>query len=330
MKNGLMVLTSAICLASLAGNGAVKEMDAMGRGGQISNVVAKASQSEPMYLADRLSYLTMRVRSVTAGGLTVGTGFFFHFRMKDKSGEVVPALVTNKHVIHGSTETTFLFTVAENGMPTDRTVECKVRDGAGKWIAHPDPEVDLCAFPIQPVVEHFRKQGTEVCIAPLTGSMVADENFLQSVTQLDDVAMIGYPDGVWDRANNQPIFRKGVFATRPSRPYNGKREFLIDMPVYNGSSGSPVLIASDGPWLDRSRGTLLTRGPTKLVGIVYQTFIHNAEGRLVAVPIPVAANDQNMAAITRVPNNLGLVISASRLLEMEDMLTEAFGRKVVR
>jgi hypothetical protein len=164
-------------------------------------------------------------------------------------------------------------------------------------------------------------------MAPMDYSLVADDAFLQNVTQLDDVAMIGYPDGIWDVVNNQPIFRKGVFATRPNRLYNGKREFIIDMPVYGGSSGSPVLIASDGPWVDRLNNALKTHAPTRLVGVVYKTFIHNDLGKLIAVPIPTVATDENNAAIVRVPNNLGLVISASRLLEMEDMFTDMWGLK---
>ena len=165
-------------------------------------------------------------------------------------------------------------------------------------------------------------------ISPLNYTFIADDDFLKNVMQLDEVAMIGYPDGIWDKVNNQPIFRRGVFATKPGLKYNGKREFVIDMPVYGGSSGSPVLIASDGPWVDRSHGhSLMTHAPTKLMGIVYKTFVHNDLGQLVAVPIPTVANDQVNAAMVRVPNNLGLVISASRLLEMEDAFTLRWGVK---
>lgn len=292
------------------------------------NVVSQIKRPPPLHLTDILSYLTIHVRSYRGQVPVTGTGFFFTFRIKDKRGLNVPALVTNKHVVLGYTGTTLRFTVAQNGRPTDRSVEFQLNRAHCLWYAHPDSDVDICALPILPIIDHFKKQGIELFISPLNHTFVADDVFLQNITQLDDVVMIGYPDGIWDQVNNQPIFRKGVFATKPDKKYNGKREFVIDMPVYGGSSGSPVLIASDGPWVDRSHGhSLMTRAPTKIVGIVYKTFVHNDLGQLIAVPIPTVAADRNNAALIRVPNNLGLVISASRLLEMEDLFTSLWGQR---
>lgn len=323
----VILIFSLIAIVSYADGQIQKEASRMDAREQAKNVMGEVKQPQKMYLADKLSYLTMHIRSMQGSEPVTGTGFFFMFRIKDGRGMRVLALVTNKHVVLGFTGTTLMFTVAENGLPTDKKVEFRTGEGTNLWYPHPDPEVDLCALPIRPIINQCRKQGVELFIAPMDHSLVADDGFLQNVTQLDDVAMIGYPDGIWDVVNNQPIFRKGVFATRPSRAYNGKREFVIDMPVYGGSSGSPVLIASDGPWVDRLNNSLRTSAPTKLVGIVYKTFVHNDLGKLISVPIPAVATDQNNAAMVRVPNNLGLVISASRLLEMEDMFTDMWGMK---
>lgn len=52
--------------------------------------------------------------------------------------------------------------------------------------------------------------------------------------------MVGYPDGIWDEFNNQPIVRRGITATHPKNDFNGKGEFLIDAVCFPGSSGSPV------------------------------------------------------------------------------------------
>lgn len=308
-----------------------KEADTMNAKNNARHVTTSAQQPPRLHLAEILSYLTMHIRSQHGPVPVTGTGFFFTFRIKDGRGMFVPALVTNRHVVLGFSGTTLLFTVAKDGLPTDETVEFKLGQGNNVWYVHPDPDVDLCALPLLPIINHFKKQGIELFMSSLNHTFVADNEFLRHVTQLDEVAMIGYPDGIWDKVNNQPIFRKGVFATKPGLNYNGKREFIIDMPVYGGSSGSPVLIASDGPWVDRSHGhSLLTHAPTKLMGVVYKTFIHNDLGKLVAVPIPTVSNDRANAAIVKVPNNLGLVISASRLLEMEDEFTRMWGVKSAR
>ena len=45
---------------------------------------------------------------------------------------------------------------------------------------------------------------------------------------LEAIVMVGYPNGLWDKTNNLPIFRKGVLASDYKYDWNGKKEFLID------------------------------------------------------------------------------------------------------
>src|SRR5690606_27633581 len=59
------------------------------------------------------------------------------------------------------------------------------------------------------------------------------------------VTMVGYPTGLWDDVNNYPLLRKGSVATHPHIDFKGKKEFLIDIPLYPGSSGSPVLYSRE-------------------------------------------------------------------------------------
>lgn len=51
---------------------------------------------------------------------------------------------------------------------------------------------------------------------------------LGELSAIEDIIMIGYPDGIWDSINNQPIIRRGITATQPKNNFNGKQEFLID------------------------------------------------------------------------------------------------------
>lgn len=65
--------------------------------------------------------------------------------------------------------------------------------------------------------------------------------------------MIGYPVGLMDEVNLQPIFRRGVYATNPSLDYMGRKEFLLDIPNNGGSSGSPVFRFDKKPALALGR-----------------------------------------------------------------------------
>lgn len=286
----------------------------------------KEQTQDPLPLSDLLSYLTVHIRSKTTSGLATGTGFFFSFQRKNKDGSVstMPAIVTNKHVIEGSQETTIRLTIGENGRPSKKAIDCTLSEKYGFWIGHPDKNVDLCCFPLFPLLRHLESSAIRPFYGYLSSNQIATSNTLAEISQLDEATMIGYPDGLWDEMNNQPIFRKGSFATNPSLDYNGQREFVVDIPVYGGSSGSPILVVHDGAWLSRkglmigSRG----RGEVLLVGIVYKTFLHNEQGRIVSVPIQVAANEQRLQVPQiRMPNNLGLAIKATRLFELEEALS---------
>ena len=124
--------------------------------------------------------------------------------------------------------------------------------------------------------------------------------------------MVGYPDGIWDEFNNQPIIRRGITATHPKNDFNGKNEFLIDAACFPGSSGSPVLILYQGGYVDK-KGNLNWGGSrVMLLGIMYAGPQHTAEGNISFAAIP--------KAYTSIPNNLGLVIKSSRLMEFKSSL----------
>lgn len=76
--------------------------------------------------------------------------------------------------------------------------------------------------------------------------MVPTQTQLNDLTVLENVVMVGYPNGLYDAANNYPLFRTGKTATHPAIDYNGKRQALLDMACLPGSSGSPVFILDEG------------------------------------------------------------------------------------
>jgi hypothetical protein len=97
------------------------------------------------------------------------------------------------------------------------------------------------------------------------------------------------------------------------------------MPVYGGSSGSPVLLVNDTPYFDRATQRLDPHSRIKLLGVNYATHVHSATGTVEVVPI-ATLNTQSTNYMTRVrvPNNLGIVINSSRILEIEDSLRRIY------
>ena len=287
-------------------------------------IEVKGVSAKPrFFLADILSYSTIRIECVMTNYCSTGTGFFYFFSIGQ--GRSIPAIITNRHVVDGSVLTVLTFSMKKDGAPLHEKIRLKVPTNICMWYGHHDTNVDLSYMPILPIIEHLKRQGKEVFFIPYAKDFIPTADELTGITQLDDVAMIGYPNGIWDEVNNQPIFRKGVLATRPNKNYKGKHEFVIDMPVYGGSSGSPVLLINETPYFDRTTRKLDYHSRIKLLGVNYATYLHSATGAVEAVPIATLnTQSTNYMAKVPIPNNLGLVINASRILEIEESLRRIF------
>lgn len=287
----------------------------------------KTTPKKPFYLADFISYSTIRLVGKTKEGeIVTGTGFFYYFSIG--KGRYIPVIMTNKHVVQNTVSQQMIFTRSINDMPSDEKIFYETKPNRDRWYSHNDKNVDLSYLPIAPIMSDIEKQGKAIFIANYDASMIPSANDLEDITQLDDVAMIGYPNGIWDMANNQPIFRKGSLATRPNKNYNNERVFLIDMPVFGGSSGSPILIASDKLYFDRRTKGYRNMNTLKLLGVVYAVMLHSVKGEIQIVSInEMVANNTNHVPWVRVPNNIGLVISADRILEIEKELKVVFAEK---
>src|SRR5882724_8493016 len=71
-----------------------------------SSSTVNANMIEPISFAEQMMYSTVRiVGHMPAGSIKTGTGFFYQAPAKDG---VVPMLVTNKHVIEGTTSLEFV------------------------------------------------------------------------------------------------------------------------------------------------------------------------------------------------------------------------------
>ena len=68
----------------------------------------------------------------------------------------------------------------------------------------------------------------------------------KSISDIEDIIFVWYPDWIYDKANNRPIVRKGLDGISVKYNFEGKPLFLIDASVYGGASGSPVYLYSNG------------------------------------------------------------------------------------
>ncbi|MDQ1831350.1 S1 family peptidase [Massilia scottii] len=266
-----------------------------------------------------LVHSTVRIECVDSQGRTSsGSGYIFLFCEAD--GLEFPCIVTNKHVVDGGVRGRFHLTrQKEDGTPDLGNHEAVVLDDLQKYcIPHPSPLIDLVALSIGSILSSAMKEGRPYYCVSLNKKSLAGPDLLESLSPMEEIVMIGYPNGIWDQFHNLPIIRKGITATHPKLRLNGKPEFLIDAACFPGSSGSPVFLANIGTYLALD-GRVHGGVRMALLGTLYAGPQHTTTGEIMVVDIPT---DTKQIAIGGIPNNLGYVIHASELLALEDAVQQ--------
>lgn len=202
-------------------------------------------------------HATVRVENEWGKG---GTGFLVIRRMEKKQGKVF--LVTNKHVVHPDPEfrekaqylTLFLNVRETDGTVSGKTFQTPLKEDDNKlWREHPNPYVDVLAVDITSLINshpNLENRGADYSLFA-TPQIIKEE----TITEGEEVLILGYPLGLVHSRINSPIVRQGIVATKighrirvllPSSSGEPMRVeipgFLIDAQIIPGSSGSPVVL----------------------------------------------------------------------------------------
>jgi hypothetical protein len=259
-------------------------------------------------IAEQLLYSTVRIESFNNGAIiSTGSGFYFQFNTKHG---LVPAIVTNKHVIESAEKIVFnVCSADENKKPIMGKYERMEIDGLENGVLHhPDPEIDLAVFFVAPIFQNIHERLFYVAIGE---NVIPTADEIKNLDAIEEIVMIGYPNGIWDSANNLPIVRRGITATPIFANYENKKEFLIDAACFPGSSGSPVLLYNNGAFRDGKSNSLKAGTRVKLLGILYAGPQHTTIGEIHEIN---SFNKRNVS-IAKMPNNLGIVIKSEVLLD---------------
>lgn len=260
-------------------------------------------------LAENLLYTTVKLTAYKLGS-AVGTGTGFFMKFADDGNIFVPAIVTNKHVVQDCDQIVAICHIADQDQPSGKFVSCAITIAPGSYINHPDIGIDLCALPIGDIMNQAVDAGTPLFLRTLDFGVVPAPDDWQYFDAIEDVTMIGCPNGISDTVNNLPIVRRGITASSLAMRYNGKDEFMVDMACFPGSSGSPVFIYDRNGYMDRRRNSyVMGSSRILLVGILYAgPQIANSGHLILAQPPQVA-----VAAMM----HLGNVIRASALKQLD-------------
>jgi Trypsin-like peptidase domain len=271
--------------------------------------------SRVFFHSEQMTYTTARIECAIADDRTsIGTGFFFQFaRGADKN---IPVLVTNAHVVKGSKSFKLLIRAKNpDGTPNNKDqVLFAMPTPESGWFRHPDSSVDLAILPIAGMLEEMIRQKKHPYYVSLREADLPSAIQLDELGAVEDILMVGYPNGLWDETNNLPIIRAGITATHPAIDYNGKPEFVIDAACFGGSSGSPVFFYNSGMRPQRGGGIAMGAPVALLLGVLYAGPMYTAQGDIVVVDVPT---QKVGVASSAIPMNLGYVIKSRCLLDFD-------------
>lgn len=221
-------------------------------------------------------------------------------------------LITNKHVLPPEGKECKLSMRVTSGTlssPTTKTIELPIVGADGKYL--------------KTVRLHAKN---DVAVVAVTDEVVSAKMKLEFVftTQLgtkaklgdvalvgDEVYILGYPAGIYDTRNANPVWRVGIVSTSPLLGYAFPEAmqkmwhlpsfvdgFLIDAQIYPGSSGSMVVNVPTSASFD-APGTVFAGGPRAVPYVL----------GILSDSIPIA--DSNLRLVTRM--GLGIVQSADAI-----------------
>jgi hypothetical protein len=266
---------------------------------------------EPTSVTEQMMYATVRILGQISGTTNVkaGTGFFYN--LPTIGGQFVPVLVTNKHVIDETSSLEFIVHASTVIGAAKPDTNAGVKSVQADWVLHPNPKIDLCALPFGGVANTMRPYPFFRALDPTLTKSQAE---LLELNAVEDILMVGYPNGLWDATNNYPLIRRGITASHPAVDFDvdGVGTTVVDIASFPGSSGSPVFIYNNGTVTDK-KGNVAIASRTIFLGILYSGPTFQSDGKIVIRNIPtvdVAVPQINMMM------NLGYIIKARELAEL--------------
>jgi hypothetical protein len=169
---------------------------------------------EPISPAEQLMYCTSRIVGTIphSSNVKTGTGFFFSFPAEGE--QVVPALITNNHVVEGTDGLQFLVHTSATRGAKQPNANAAINSVLADWTPHPNPTVDLCALLVGPVLNSMTTMTP--FFRGLDPTLIKSDVELKDLNAVEDVLTVGYPNGLWDSANNFPLLRRGITASHPA------------------------------------------------------------------------------------------------------------------
>lgn len=265
-------------------------------------------------IADQLFFTTVFIESFTQTSRSTATGFIINYPQGQQTN---PVLVTNKHVFDGAAQVAFTMVRANGDEPATAGTRMAVTDFSTKtWVGHPDSGVDVAAMFFGGIINAMTDMGAPAFYRGFGAEQLASQDEVEQLDAIEQIMLVGYPNGLFDTASMLPIARRGQTATPIFNDYNRLPAFLIDASVFPGSSGSPVVLYDRGTFTTRD-GATHVGSRFALLGVVAAVHTRQVNG-IVQMINTATATFEDMI-------DLGIVFKSSAIQECVFALFENTG-----
>lgn len=197
----------------------------------------------------------------------IGTGFFVGRSIEGQEGQVVPFLVSNKHVFKGNNAVVIRMKKKDSEELEVLNVTLKNADGSLNYTVHEMADVDIAVLQLSAQV--INDHNLNFCCFDIDNLSMTSEELRKNGADVGTIIyMLGYPLGLVNVSSNLPVCRMGCISRMSETQLKEQHNILVDIQNFPGNSGSPIIIRPETTHLE---GTPVL-GKSVLAGIVHEYF----------------------------------------------------------
>lgn len=242
----------------------------------------------------------------------IGTGFFVG-RCVDNPNQVVPFLVTNRHVFE-SFEQVVIRVKKKNGELQVMNVTL-VENGERLYKTHPLPDIDIAVILLDPNTIKNNNLDFQ-CINIDLQAMSSKELRENGVDEGSLIYMLGFPMGLVNVNSNLPLCRLGCIARMSETQIQEAHNILVDVQNFPGNSGSPIVLRPDTATIIGTKSLNMS----VLVGIInsyipYQEKLVNSQTRQVVEIRSENSGIANAHPVEYIREVVNLILSPQQIIQ---------------